>query len=118
MSNAEFKLVVVALLGLHAGALALAAILRTRSPVLWLVGADAAAVLAWMAFHPTAFYSPIDRPVVVFGVFEALVLVAVIMAHGGNRLGRAAVWLAFALHTVASGLAVAFALTFKITRLI
>ena len=118
MSNAEFKLIVVALLVLHVGVLALAAIPHTRSPVPWLVGADAAAVLTWMALHPRAFHAPIDWPVVVFAIFEALVLVAAAMALRGVRFAGAAVWLAFALHTVASGLAVAFAFTFKMTRLI
>lgn len=118
MGNTEFKLVTVALLALHVGALALAAARRTQSPVRWLVGADAVVVLAWMAFHPTAFQSPIDWPVVALAVFEALVVVAAAMALLGVRGASAAVWLAFTLHTVASGFAVAFALTFKITRLI
>jgi hypothetical protein len=118
MSNAEFKLIVVALLGVHLAVLALTAILHTRSPVTWLVGADAAAVLAWMALHPRAFHAPIDWPVVALAVFEALVLITAALALRGVRLAGGAVWLAFALHTVASGLAVAFALTFKMTRLI
>lgn len=118
MSNAEFKLLVVALLGLHAGVLALGLTRRGRPAVRWLALADAAVVLGWMAFHAMAFASPIDWPVVGFAAFEALVLVAVALALRGVRFAGAAVWLAFALHTVASGLAVAFAFTFKITRLI
>lgn len=118
MSNTEFKLVVAALLGAHLGALALAAARRSRSPVLWLVAADAAAILAWMAWRPAAFHAPIDGPVVALAAFEALVLAAAAMTLRGVRLAGAVVWLAFALHTLASALAVAFALTFKMTRLI
>lgn len=121
MSNTEFKLVVAALLGVHLGALALAAARRSRSPVLWLVAADAAAILAWMAWmawRPAAFHAPIDGPVVALAAFEALVLAAAAMTLRGVRLAGAVVWLAFALHTLASALAVAFALTFKMTRLI
>jgi hypothetical protein len=118
MSNGELKLLVLVLLGLHAGVLALGLMRRGRPAVLWLSGGDAAAALASLATHPAAFHPPLDWPVVAFAAFEALVLVCVAMAVRGVRFARAAVWFAFAVHLVASGLAVAFALTFKITRLI
>lgn len=118
MSNAELKLLVVALFGLHAAVLALGLTRRGRPAVPWLVGADAALVLAWTAFHPRAFASPVDRPVVALAVFEMFVLVAAVTALRGVHVARAAVWLAFALHIIASGLAVAFAFMFRMTRLI
>ena len=118
MSNGELKLLVLLLLGAHLAVFVLGFLRRGGPAVLWLTAADAAAVLVWLAFHPVAFRPPVDWPVVAFGVFEGLVLVAVAIAARGVRPAVAAVWFAFAIHLVASGLAVAFALTFKITRLI
>jgi len=55
--------------------------------------------------------------VAALAAFEIAVLAAVVMAVRGIRAGAAAVWVAFAAHLVASGLALAFALFFKIDRL-
>lgn len=118
MSNGEFKLLVLALLAAHASVLALGLIRRGRLAAPWLTGADAAAVLAWLAFHPAGFHPPIDWPVVALAVFEALVLATAAMAVRGVRWPSVAVWFAFALHLAAAGLAVIFAFTFKINRLI
>jgi hypothetical protein len=118
MSNGELKHLVLGLFGLHLAVLALGLWRPGRPAVLGLSALDAAAVLLWLALHPTGFRPPVDWPVVALGAFEGLVLIAVAMAARGLRPAVAAVWFAFAVHLIASGLAVAFALTFKITRLI
>ena len=117
MSNGQLDLLVLVLLGLHLAVLALGLMRRGRPAVLWLSGGDAAAALASLAFHPMAFRPPVDWPMVAFAAFEIAVLAVVVMAVRGVRAAGTAVWFAFAAHLVASGLAVAFALTFKINRL-
>ena len=117
MSDDTLKLLTLALFALHAGVLVLGLMRRGRAAVLWLSGADAAAALAWLAFHPAALRPPVDWPVLGIAGLEGLVLVAVAMAVRGVRRAMAAVWAALVVHLVASGLALAFVLTFRITRL-
>ena len=118
MSNRQLIFLVAALLAAHLAVLVLALLRRGPPVALWLTAADAAAVLGWQALHPRAFRAPVDWPVVALAGFEVLVLAVVVLAGRGGRLAGAAVCVAFALHLVASGLAVVFALTFRITRLI
>jgi hypothetical protein len=117
MGNDVFRLVVVAVLGLHAAALALALTRRGPAAGPVTVGAVAAAVLAWMAFHRNAFEAPVDGPVVGLATFEALALVAAVLALRGVRWAGPPTWLAFTLHAAASTLAVAYAFLFRMDRL-
>lgn len=116
MSNLTLDVVTVGLLGLHFAALALWLTRKTRL-WLWLNGAVATVVLIGVAFNARAFLPPIDGQVVALALFEAAVLAAMVAALRGALAGKIASGAAFAIHLAVSGLAVVFALTFKITRL-
>jgi hypothetical protein len=119
MSNEELDALVFAILALHLGVLAAAIWRRAARPaLLWLTGGDALFALAWQIPHPQAFLPPFDWQVIAFSAFEITVLAVVVMALRGVRYATAAARTAFAIHLTFSILAVVFALTFKITRLI
>lgn len=119
MSNGELDVLVIAMLALHLGVLA-AAIpwKRARPAMLWLNGGDALFALACQIPHPRAFLPPFDWQVIAFSAFEIAALTVVVMAMRGVRYALPAAWAIFAFHLGVSALAVVFALTFKITRLI
>lgn len=60
---------------------------------------------------------PADGPLLALMLFEALLLLAAILAWRGNALARRLSWLGFALHGVVAGLALTFALSFRLDRL-
>jgi hypothetical protein len=119
MSNAQFAAATMLVLAAHLGALA-ATVLRKRGagPVVALNAAVALAVLAYLGAHPRAFGPPLDGQTVALAAFEATALAMAAMAARKVRIALAASWLVFVVHFAASGLAVAFALLFKIDRLI
>jgi hypothetical protein len=119
MSNSQLTAIVIAVLVAHIVALAIV-VLRRRiiAPLLLLNGAVALMVLAYLAMHPRWLRQPLDGQLVALAVFEALVLATAVLAARQVSIARICSRLFFGAHFVVSGLAVAFALTFRITRLI
>jgi hypothetical protein len=74
-------------------------------------------LLGALALNPKWLRAPVDLPVAGFALFEVLALLVAALALRGYRAAKVGAWIAFALHLAASGLAVVFVLTFKITRL-
>ena len=63
--------------------------------------------------------TPVDLQVAGLAVLEIVVVTLAALALArGYRAAVVGSWIVFALHLLASGLAVVFVLTFKITRLI
>jgi len=119
MDNPRLTVVTLAILAVHLG-VAAAWLLRGRriGPVLALNAAAALAILALLGASSQASAYGIDWQVVALAGFEVAVLAAAALAWRGVRAGQAASWVAFALHVLASMGAVAFALLFRIDRLI
>ena len=119
MSNSQLTATVIVVLVAHVVALAIA-VLRGRNiaPLLFLNGAVALAVLAYLAIHPRWLRQPIDGQLATLAVFEALVLTMATLASRRVGIARICSWLMFGAHFAVSGLALAFALTFRISRLI
>jgi hypothetical protein len=61
---------------------------------------------------------PIDGQLVALAVFETLVPATAVLAARQVSIARIGAWLMFAAHFAVSALAVAFALLFRIDRLI
>lgn len=119
MDNTLLTIVTLAILAAHLGVVAAWATRgRRMGPILGLNVAAALAILALLCAHPQAFAYGIDWQVVGLAGFEFAVLVAAALAWRGVRAGEAASWAAFALHLSASMGAVAFALLFRMDRLI
>jgi len=119
MSNGQFAALTLLVLAAHL--LALGAVFtgaHRNGPMLLLNAAVALAVLVYVAAHPKAFAYGIDWQVVGLAVFEAFALGAAILAWRGMGAALIASRGVFALHLAASAAAVAFALLFRITRLI
>jgi hypothetical protein len=111
--------IIIAVLVAHIAALTIVVLRRRNiSPLVFLNGAVAVAVLAYLAMHPHWLRQPTDWQLVALAVFEALVLTVAVLAARQVSIARICSWLMFGAHFAVSGLAVAFALTFRITRLI
>jgi hypothetical protein len=118
MSNAELMVLTVAALGLHLVALAVAILRRRPKVIARIVLIFAAAIVFLLAFNLRWPLPPIDPQLLVLAVWElAIGAVAIIALLRGYRWAAAATWTAFGLHTLMSALAMLFALTFKINRL-
>jgi hypothetical protein len=118
MSNAQLTALTGIILAAHVGVAIAAAVRRRRAaPMRVLNAAMGAATLAYLGVHPRLFASPVDLQIIALGLFEAGVLLAAATAARGVRATLAVSWIAFAIHLAASAGAVAFALLFKITRL-
>jgi hypothetical protein len=118
LSNDQLKFLALAALAIHVVALT-AALLRRRSGIAPLVNLPVGVLmLIALTVDLKWLRAPIDLQVVGLAVFEVLVVVAALMALRRHRAAIIGSWVAFALHLLANGLAVAFILTFKITRLI
>lgn len=118
MSNSQLTFVVVAVLAIHL--LVLGEVLIRRRPAHafgWNL-ALAGALLAALAFDPKWLRAPVDLQAAGLFAFEALAVLVSILALRGYRAAMIGSWVVFALHLLASGLAVVFVLTFKINRLI
>jgi hypothetical protein len=119
MSNQQLTAVTIALLVAHIAAMGWAlALKRGPEAVIGLNLAVAAATALYLALHPQWLQAPIDWPVVTLGLFEILVAAVGVLALRGVALAVGVSWAAFALHLAVSVGAVAFALFFRITRLI
>ena len=119
MSNAVFTPLTSAILVAHLGVLAWSiARRRMGRPMLALNAAAAACILAYLAVHGAQRSFAADPQLLALAIFEVVVLAFAVWAHGRKRLALAGVILTFAAHTAVSGLAAAFALLFRITRLI
>jgi hypothetical protein len=119
VSNGQLTLLVVTALTAHIGVLSAAIVRRRAGPALILNLVVAVALLVALALHPRWLQPPLDPQVASLAAFE--LLVAAMAAAALWRRYRAAIigsWVVFALHFAASGFAVFFALTFKISRLI
>ena len=117
MSNSQLTFVAVGALAIHVLVLTAALVRRAPLHAFGLNLAVACILLAALAFNPKWLRPPIDLPVVAFAVLEVLVVVMAALAFRGHRPAMVGSWIAFALHLLASGLAVLFVLTFKVTRL-
>jgi hypothetical protein len=119
VSNAVFTATTIAVLAAHLGVLAWSlARRRVGSPMLALNAAAAVCILAYLFVHGAdRSFSP-DPQLLALAVFEAVVLAVTVWARRRSGFALAGVVIAFAIHTAASGLAVAFALLFRISRLI
>jgi hypothetical protein len=119
MSNTRLTAITIVVLAAHIVTLAIVA-LRTRNiaPMLLLNGAVALAVLGYLAMHPRWLRQPIDWQLALLALFEALVLTMAVLAARQVSVARICSWLMFGGHFAVSGLAVAFALMFRISRLI
>jgi hypothetical protein len=119
MTNGQLTAVTVLLLAAHLAALAIAVLRKGWGGPMRLLNVGVGlAVLAYLAAHPKAFGIPIDGQVVALAVFEVCVVLVSALAKRGARLALAGAWTAFVVHFAASLGAAAFALLFKIDRLI
>ena len=119
MSNLQLMVVALAALLSHILAAGFALVRRRTAPVFILNLAVAGGALMVLFRDPRWLRAPIDWQVVALAVLQVLVLAAAAMAlRGGYRAATVGSWAAFGLNFLVSGLAVVFALTFKITRLI
>jgi hypothetical protein len=119
VSNLQLTMVAVTALAAHVLALAAAVMHRGPQAAFSVNLAVAGVALIVLATNLRWLRAPIDLPVVGLALLEVLVfaLTALALARG-YRAAVAGSWAAFALHFLASALAVVFVLTFKITRLI
>jgi hypothetical protein len=119
VSNLQLTIVAVAALAAHVLALAAAVMHRGHHTAFWLNLTIAAVVLTIMATNLRCLRAPIDLQVAGLVILEILVATLTALALSrGYRVAVAGSWAVFALHFLASGLAVVFVFTFKITRLI
>ena len=117
MSNTQLTLVTLLILAAHLAVLTAAVLKRGPLPMLSLNLAVAGVVLVYLALHPRWLAAPVDGQVAGLAVFEAVVVVAAVMALRGAGPAGAVSWGLFGVHLLASVAAVAFALLFRITRL-
>jgi hypothetical protein len=119
LNNTQFAAVTIFVLGAHVAALS-AALLRRPGPgaVVVLNALIAMAVLIYLGGRAYAFPATFDGASAALALFEVFVLAMAALAARRVRIGLAGSWFAFVLHFAASGLAVAFALLFRINRLI
>jgi hypothetical protein len=118
MSNIQLTVVTLAVFLAHVAALAMAGRRRQACPVISLNLIVAGATLIYLVTDWRWLRPPMDRPMAGLAAFEILVLAVALLALARHRAAVVGSWIAFGLHFVASALAVVFALTFKITRLI
>lgn len=119
MSNTQLTAVTLVILAAHIAALIVTLLLRRRAGALLAVNVAVASVLLlFVASHPRLLADPVDWQVLGLTAFELLAVAAAVAARWYVRLAVPISCVVFAVHLVASAAAVAFALTFKITRLI
>jgi hypothetical protein len=119
MSNFQLTLVALAALLSHVLALAAALVRRQAEPAFVLNLAVAGVALIALAQDLRWLRAPIDQQIVGLAVLEVVVLLMAGLAlRGRHRAAIVGSWIAFGLNFLASGLAVIFVFTFKITRLI
>ena len=119
MSNAELILLTVAALVLHLLALGVAIVRRRPKIIARIALIFSAAIVFLLAFNLRWAWPPLNAPLAVLAALELVIAATAVAAMlRGYRWAVACAWTAFGLHTLASALAVVFALTFRINRLI
>lgn len=118
MSNAQLTFVAVGALVVHLLSLAGAVMRRQPALAFGLNLAVAGLLLIALVQDIKWLRPPVDWQVVGLAAFELPAAAAAVLALRGYRPAALASWAVFALHLLASALAVAFVLTFKINRLI
>jgi hypothetical protein len=119
MSNLQLTILVVAALLAHGLALAVALMRRRPEPASILNLAVGGLALVALAQDPRWLRPPVDLQVAGLAAAElAAVVIAALALARGYRAAIVGSWVVFGLNFLASGLAVAFVVTFKITRLI
>jgi hypothetical protein len=118
MSNGQLTLVTLVALVAHVLALTIAIWLRRAQPAIVVNLAVAGLTLIVLASNLRWLRAPVDLPVVGLAAVEVLIVVLAMLALARHQAAIVSSWVAFGVHFLASGLAVAFALTFRITRLI
>lgn len=117
MSNIMLQAVTVAILLAHGATLLWAVLRRTMRPIIWLNLCVAAAVLLYWGPRIGQVVSAGDVQVFALTGFALATAALSLAALGALRIPTWLIALPFALQTAASVAAVAFAFTFKITRL-
>ena len=117
MSNDQLTFVAVGALLIQLLVLGAAVVRRRPMQLFGFTLGLACILLGALALDPKWLRPPVDLQVAAFALFEVLVVAVAALALRGHRAAKAGAWIAFALHLAASGLAVAFVLTFKINRL-
>ena len=119
MSNLQLTILAAAALLAHVLALAFALMRRRPEPALILNLAVGGVGLVALAQDLRWLRPPGDPQVAGPAAVElAAVVLALLALRGRHRAAVVGSWVVFGLNFLASGLAVAFVLTFKITRLI
>lgn len=119
VSNLQLTLVALAALLGHVLALTAAVVWRRAEPAFILNLAVACVALIVLVRDLRWLRAPIDWQVAVLVALEVLILlIAVLALRAGYRAAIVGSWIAFGLNFLASGLAVIFVFTFKVTRLI
>jgi hypothetical protein len=118
MSNAALQVATSALLAAHFAVLVIA-LFASKSPVPMFVLnlCVATGVLIYLGFHPRFLAAPVDRQMVVLGMFEALVCAISVLAMRRAKVAIMLSYVIFSLHFLVAGAATAFAFLFRITRL-
>jgi uncharacterized membrane protein (UPF0136 family) len=119
VSNPQLTLLTVAALLAHVLALAAALMHRGPQAAFGLNFAVGVVALVALASNLRWLRTPVDLQVAGLAALEIVVItLAALALTRGYRAAVVGSWVVFALHFLASGLAVVFVLTFKITRLI
>jgi hypothetical protein len=118
LSNGQLTFVALAALAIHLLTLAAVWIRHRPQPLFALNLVVAGSMLAALMRDLKWLRAPVDLPVAALACAELLIVALALAAFKPYSAARVGSWIAFALHLLASGVAVAFVLTFKITRLI
>lgn len=119
MSNTQLTAITLLVLAVHIVALTASLLLKRGAGALLAVNLSVAGIiLTYVALHPNWLDSPVDWQILGLAVFELVAVVAAIATRWRVRLAVPISCMIFGVHSLASASAVAFALTFKITRLI
>jgi hypothetical protein len=118
VSNTELTVVTLAALAAHIAALTAALLLRRGTGALLPVNLVVACVLlGFVASHPRYFQDPVDWQVAGMAAFELFAIAAAVAARWHVWFAAPISCIVFGVHFLSSAGAVAFALTFKMTRL-
>jgi hypothetical protein len=119
VSNLQLTIVAVTALAAHVLALAAALMHRGHQGAFGVNLAVGGVTLIALGSNLRWLRAPIDLQVAALAAVEILVvLLAALALARGYRAAVVGSWVGFGLNLLASGLAVAFVFTFKITRLI
>ena len=117
MSNTIFQAITVLALLVHIGALSWAVLRRTIRPVAWLNLLVAAGVWLYWAQRLGWVIETRDIQVMALLAFALAAAAASLAVIAGRRIPSFLIWLFFTAQVAACVVAVAFAFTFKMTRM-